>query len=381
MTGRQKSFAGWIVVAWFGASAGCSLPASAGEVVWTGTQTVDRVVRFEHGQNLVLRPGTRVEFVGTGRIVVRDANFRATGAELVASTVLTNAYRVQVENGSLTMTGCTIRGLRTHEPVKGYCYFIGSLCGRIGGGRLADNTFVDSSPIAYVNASGVEVTRNVFVRPRAGGAYLFNSTDCRVADNAFFDSSAEALQLNGTYLTEVACNRFTDCEKGIRAAGIRKCRIVGNSFFGGSAGVDIWWDGPGNLYLANLFEGLSSQAVSGDEALGDGIVFANNLVVRCGNGFLIPAIPEGRQMTVRNNGFAFVGLALRLDGGALDALGNAVWKSKYGCQGRNGAKLTTPGLVKDDPRFVSSERCDWRLKDGSPWRRDEAAGGSVGFFW
>jgi len=354
----------------------------AREVVWSGTQTVDRVVRFDL-RDLVLKPGTRVVFVGEGRIAVRDGSFRAEGAELVATTVLTNNYRLWVGNGRLDMQNCRVRGLRSHEPVRGVCYYLGSMYSQNGGGsRLVRNTFVDSSPVAYVCADGVEVADNVFVRPREGGAYLFNVTGCRVVRNGFFDAPAEALQLNGSRLTEVAGNRFTDCAKGIRAAGIGDCRIVGNSFFGGSTGVDIWWDGKNNIYLANLFDGLSRHAVFGRDTLGDGAVFANNLVAHGGNGFMLPKKGAGRRLTVRDNAFVEVGIALRLDGGSLEASNNAVWKSKYGMLARQGteARLATPGLVTADPLFRDAERGDWRLKQDSPLRGAGTGGHDIGLY-
>lgn len=357
--------------------------AGGTDTVWTGTQTVDRVIRFEHGENLVIKPGTRVAFVGPGRIAARDTDIRIEGAEIAADSVLTNAYRIQVENGRLDVANCRVTGLRSHEPVKGVGYHFGSMSSQNGSGaRFTGNTLVDCSPVCYVNGDGMEVSRNVFIRPRQGGAYLFNVTNCRVVDNQFFDAPAEALQLNGTHLGEIVGNRFTDCGLGIRACGMKNCRVVGNSWFGGRDGIALWWDGNKNLFSANLFEDLRGCAVYAHESIGRGDVFANNHVARCGNGFFLPKLKPENGVVVRDSVFFSVGIAVALAGGNLSAPNNAVSKSKFGFLPRKGtdAVIDAPGLVSSDPKFRDAAAGDWRLAEDSPLRGAGTNGGNIGVY-
>ena len=357
-----------------------ALPAVAAKEVWTTSRRIDTDV-FVDGKTLVVKPGVRLTFGPKGTLRVRDAGLRAEGAEFVGEGVLTNAFRVRVENGGIDLVGCRVRTMRSKDPVKGYGYYTGAFYSQFGNGaRIKDCVFIDSSAVAYLNARKVRVENNVFLRPDTG-VYLFNVTECLVTGNGFFDAPQQALLLNGAKLSEVAGNRFTDCALALSLHGSSRCRIVGNSFFGGRMGIRLRWDGAGNVFSANLFEDVRGPAVSSIEPFGSRAIYSNNVFSRCATGLDISSLPKDGGMSVRDNAFADCGTGILLNGGGtLAAPNNAIWRTKRPLEARKGAKLTAPSLVTCDPRFRDAPCGDYRLAGGSPLAGAGATGGNIGLF-
>jgi len=273
---------------------------------------------------------------------------------------------------------CRFRSLRSVEPMKGLSWFIGAVQNEGRLARIVDCEFKDSSAIAVVNAKEGEVARNVFDRCETG-LYVFHGTSGRIHDNAFYDCE-EGLRANAALETGFEDNRFTDCKQALHAVSNRKCRFAGNSVFGGVTGAHLWAEGSENIYAANLFEDVRGAAFSTFFPMGKANVFANNLISRCGAGFAFGKQKPGVRIVIRANAIAETATGIALSEGEIEAPDNAIWKAKTPVAATGTAKISTPGLVTDDPRFRDSSRGDYRLRDDSPLCRPARDGGNIGLF-
>ena len=357
----------------------CAVASAAREtVVWEGEKTVDGVVKIL-AKDIVVRPGTTVRFIGDGRVDLREGTLTAENAAFVAEGAITNAWRISVVDGGLRLDGCRMRGMKAVNPIKDQKWYVGSV--RVQGApvRIVGCDAEDSTGIAVVNTKDAEVCHNVFTRCNPG-LFAFQTKAGRFANNEFVDCRDEALRVNAAHETEFSDNRFTDCGKGMNNFSGRQCRFVGNSFFGGTIGIALWWAGGGNLYSANLFEGVKGAAFSAVDAMCADNVFANNLVSRCGCGWSLGKQKQKRRIVLRDNAVSETGTGISIAEGEVDAPNNAFWKVRMPVVAKGEAKVSTPKMVAADPLFMDAVRGDYRLKPDSPLRRAGASGGDIGLY-
>lgn len=160
---------------------------------------------------------------------------------------------------------CVFRGLKSHQAGGADLHFIdGFLYNQFGNeSRIKDCKIIDCSAIMLLNASHVEISRNLAIR--CDNAFsLLNCTECRLDANEFF-AAPSGLKLNGVGLSEVFKNRFTDCTVGIFLCGCKESRFAGNAFFGGGEGLKLWWLGKSNVFVGNWFENTASLITKNEE--------------------------------------------------------------------------------------------------------------------
>lgn len=366
----------WAVVAFVFLHASCAVARET--VVWEGKRTIDDVVKIV-GKDLLLKPGAMVRFRGGGRIDLRDGSFTATNAAFFGDGVLTNAWRICVVSGGLRLERCFLRGMKSVYPVKGQIWWCGSVMVQGSPVRIVDCKSVESSAIAVVNSKNAEVSRNVFDKCDPG-LFAFQTVGGRFYKNEFFDCNGEALRANAAQETEFADNRFTDCGKGIVNFAVRRCRFSGNSFFGGSAGIELWWNAVGNLFSANLFEDVKGSAFAVLRPLDADNVFANNVVSRCGSGWSLGKQKPKARIAIRDNVILETANGIALAEGEADAPNNAFWKVKTPVLTKDGAEVHTPKTVAADPLFVDTARGDYRLRPGSPLLNAGSSGSNIGIY-
>jgi len=229
------------------------LLSSFAEEVWTGDRIVGSPVEI-HGQSLRIEPGARIVFKGEGRLLVEDGNLIASHAVFGARMALTNNFRIVVQNGKLELRDCRFQGLKTYQPEKKNAAFVeGFLRNQYGhNSRIEHCTFYDCSSVMMLNASKVEISRNLAVR--CDNVFsLLNCIESRIEFNEFFNATS-GFKVNGARLSECFRNRFTDCDVGIFVYGCRENRFFGNAFFGGKVGMKLWGLGPGNVFSGSRFE-------------------------------------------------------------------------------------------------------------------------------
>lgn len=229
--------------------------ALAAEEVWSDSRTIDTPVAMR-GKSLRIAPGTRIEFVGDGRLRIEDGGLDATQVVFSAHGTLTNAFRIAVQNGRVSLADCRFSGMKTFEPSKERAAFIhGFLYCQFGNGSKVEHCdFNGCSPVMFLNSSKVELSRNLAIRCDCVFSFL-NCVECRADGNEFFNC-ANAVKINGTRLSELICNRFTDCEIGVFVYHCGENRYMGNAFFGGREGMRLWGLGKGGLFAGNRFESV-----------------------------------------------------------------------------------------------------------------------------
>jgi len=227
----------------------------AAEEVWTGNRTIDAPVAMR-GKSLRIASGARIEFVGDGCLRIEDGRLVATQVVFSAQGTLTNAFRIAVQNGRVLLADCRFSGLKTFEPNKKKAAFIhGFLYCQFGNGSKVEHCdFTDCSPVMFLNSSKVELLRNLAVRCDFAFSFL-NCVECRAEGNEFFNC-ANGVKVNGTRLSEVSRNRYTDCGIGILLYYCGENRFMGNAFFGGREGMRLWGLGKGGLFAGNRFESV-----------------------------------------------------------------------------------------------------------------------------
>ena len=224
--------------------------ASADEV-WQGDRIVSEPLTISR-QTLRVAPGSRIAFKGEGRLTVEDGDFIAERAIFEARTTLTNHFRINVQNGKLTLSHCTFRGLKTETPDKRSFVFGFLRCQFGEGSRITDNTFVNCGALMMLSSSHVEWMRNLIVRGENAFATL-DCTNCRMEGNEFFDT-VYGLNLNKARFFEVFQNRFTDCQTGLFLYHCRESRLFGNAFFGCKDGMELRGEESDNAFVGNRFE-------------------------------------------------------------------------------------------------------------------------------
>ena len=240
------------------------LCAHADDVVWRGDRVIREPVTIKQ-QTLRIEPGSRIAFKGEGRIRVEDGDLVATRALFAARSTLTNDFRIAVQNGRLMVGFCMFRGLKSYRAGGVNSHFIdGFLYNQFGNeARIEDCKLIDCSAMMLLNASHVEISRNLAIR--CDNAFsLLNCTECRLDANEFF-AAPSGLKLNGVGLSEVFKNRFTDCTVGIFLCGCKENRFAGNAFFGGGEGLKLWWLGKSNVFVGNRFEAMGSPIAKNEE--------------------------------------------------------------------------------------------------------------------
>jgi len=281
-----------VVTAAFGGSY-----ASGNGETWTGTTSIDKEVAL-NGKDVRLAEGARLLFRGDGRLHIVGGSFSAESATIEAESVLTNAFRVRVDNGRISIVKCKIRGLQCREPVKGEPWYIGAICSDNGHGSLfAGNDVYDSSAVAYWNSSDVRIFGNVFIRSDIG-VHLLRPVGCRVSRNAFFHARQSALKLGFAEATDVVENRFAGCKTGIEVVRGQGSRFLGNSLFDGEIGILVSYDEKASVYSGTLFEGLREAAFKSATPLSDGTVIANSIFSNCTRRFVLADQPEGCKVSV-----------------------------------------------------------------------------------
>ncbi len=251
--------------------------ARGADEVWSGDRTIDAPVEIRD-KSLRIEPGTRVKFVGDGRLRIEGGSLKATRADFSAQGVLTNAFRIAVQNGRVLLADSRFSGLKTFEPVKPSAAFIhGFLYCQFGSGSKIEHCdFADCSPVMFLNSSHVELSRNLAVRCDYVFSFL-NCVECRAEENEFFDC-ANGVKVNATRLSEFFRNRFTDCGIGIFLYYCGENRFMGNAFFGGREGMRLWGLGKGGLFVGNRFESVRYPFSKRDKQDPDN-VFRDNEVV------------------------------------------------------------------------------------------------------
>ena len=229
--------------------------SQAADVVWSGEKTVDEPVQI-CGSSLRIEPGSRITFVRDGRLWIEDGSMKASNAEFLSQETLTNSFRITVQNGRVALADCRFAGLKTFEPSKSRAAFIhGFLYCQFGHDSKVEHCdFIDCSPVMFLNSSRVKLLRNLAVRCDYVFSFL-NCVECRVDWNEFFNC-ATAVKVNGTQLSDFFSNRFTDCEIGVLVYHCRENRFMGNAFFGGREGMQLWELGRGGLFAGNRFESV-----------------------------------------------------------------------------------------------------------------------------
>ena len=227
----------------------------AAEEIWSGKRTIDAPVSIS-GKSLRIEPGTHVEFVGEGRLRIENGSLKAARADFSAQGTLTNAFRIAVQNGRVSLADCRFSGLKTFEPSKNQAAFIhGFLYCQFGNDSKVDHCdFMDCSPVMFLNSSHVELLRNLAVRCDCAFS-LLNCVECHAELNEFFDCQ-NAMKVNATRLSEFSRNRFTGCGIGILLYYCGENRFMGNAFFGGREGMRLWGLGKGGLFAGNRFESV-----------------------------------------------------------------------------------------------------------------------------
>lgn len=349
----------------------------AAEQVWRGDVRIDSDVLIDAG-DLCITKGARVTFVGNGRLEVCAGRLVAEGVEFIAESIVTNAFRVCVRNGDIVLQSCILRGIRSVAPVKGVSFRMGAISAQGGGAcRLAGNLFLGCSAVEFVNARHAVCEMNDF---RFGDRCLslLNCADAEIVRNVFRNAKTEGLRLNGAKCADVSANRFIDCHIGMFAQASSRGRMDANSFFGGGRGIVSWNDDRENSYTANLFEDLSGAAFSTQGERGSGSVWANNVICRCGSGFVFGKTDRGERAVVRNNAIVWTGVGMSDPDGTVEASFNACWQV---------AKPTSAGLpgriafsVTGNPQFRDAGRSDYRLQAKSPLRNAGYSGVSIGLF-
>ena len=230
---------------------------SAVAEVWTGDRVIDSPVEIR-GESLRIDPGARIAFKGNGRIRIEDGSLTATRAAFEARSTLTNDFRIIVQNGRLTIGHCSFRGMKAQEAGgKDFRFIDGFLRNQYGhGSHIEDNRFIDCSAMMLLNASHVEIARNLAIRCDHAFS-LLNCTECRIESNEFFNAPTAGLKVNGVRLSDVFRNRFTDCKAGLFAYHCKENRFMGNAFFGGNEGLKLWGLGPKSVVVGNRFEGVA----------------------------------------------------------------------------------------------------------------------------
>lgn len=171
---------------------------------------------------------------------------------------------------------CTFRGLKTHRAGGANSHFIdGFLYNQFGNeSRIKDCKLIDCSAMMLLNASHVEIARNLSIRCDHTFS-LLNCTECRIESNEFFNAPTAGLKVNGVRLSELFRNRFTDCKVGLFAYYCKENRFMGNAFFGGGEGLGLWGLGTKSIVVGNRFEGVAHPIAKHGEASADA-VFRDN---------------------------------------------------------------------------------------------------------
>lgn len=229
----------------------------AAEDVWTGDRIIDSLVEVR-GKSLRIEPGSRIAFKGEGRLIVEDGSLIVSRTAFEARSTLTNAFRLSVQNGRLEIRHCTFRGMKAYRASgKDFRFIDGFLRNQYGhGSRIEDNRFIDCSAMMLLNASHVEIARNLAIRCDHAFS-LLNCTECRIESNEFFNAPTAGLKVNGVRLSELFRNRFTDCKAGLFSYYCKENRFMGNAFFGGNEGLKLWGLGPKSVVVGNRFEGVA----------------------------------------------------------------------------------------------------------------------------
>lgn len=253
--------------------------AHAAEEVWSGDRTIDALVEIR-GKSLRIGPGTHVKFVGDGRLRIENGSLKATRADFSAQGTLTNAFRIAVQNGRVSLADCRFSGLKTFEPFKNQAAFIhGFLYCQFGNDSKVEHCdFMDCSPVMFLNSSKVEISRNLAVRCDFAFSFL-NCVECRIEGNEFFNC-ANGVKVNGTRLSEFFRNRFTDCELGVLVYHCGENRFMGNAFFGGREGMRLWGLGKGGLFVGNRFESVRYPFSKRDKQDPDNVFRDNEIVTK-----------------------------------------------------------------------------------------------------
>ena len=253
--------------------------ALAEEEVWSGDRTIDAPVAMR-GKSLRIAPGARIEFVGDGSLRIEDGSLVATQVVFSAQGTLTNAFRIAVQNGRVSLADCRFSGLKTFEPFKNQAAFIhGFLYCQFGNDSKVDHCdFMDCSPVMFLNSSHVELLRNLAVRCDCTFS-LLNCVECHAELNEFFDCQ-DAMKVNATRLSEFPRNRFTDCGIGILLYYCGENRFMGNAFFGGREGMRLWGLGKGGLFAGNRFESVRYPFSKRDKQDPDNVFRDNEIVTK-----------------------------------------------------------------------------------------------------
>ena len=253
--------------------------AHAAEEVWSGDRTIDTMVEIR-GKALRIVPGARIAFVGDGRLRVEDGGLVATQVVFSAQGTLTNAFRIAVQNGRVSLADCRFSGLKTFEPSKNQAAFIhGFLYCQFGNDSKVEHCdFMDCSPVMFLNSSHVELLRNLAVRCDCAFS-LLNCVECHAELNEFFDCQ-DAMKVNATRLSEFSRNRFTDCGIGILLYYCGENRFMGNAFFGGREGMRLWGLGKGGLFAGNRFESVRYPFSKRDKQDPDNVFRDNEIVTK-----------------------------------------------------------------------------------------------------
>ena len=253
--------------------------ALAAEEVWSGDRTIDVPVAMR-GKSLRIAPGARIEFVGNGSLRIEDGRLVATQVVFSAQGTLTNAFRIAVQNGRVSLEDCHFSGMKTFEPDKKKAAFIhGFLYCQFGNGSKVEHCdFTDCSPVMFLNSSHVELLRNLAVRCDCAFS-LLNCVECHAELNEFFDCQ-DAMKVNATRLSEFSRNRFTDCGIGILLYYCGENRFMGNAFFGGREGMRLWGLGKGGLFAGNRFESVRYPFSKRDKQDPDNVFRDNEIVTK-----------------------------------------------------------------------------------------------------
>ncbi|AMV73235.1 hypothetical protein JCM30471_16380 [Desulfuromonas carbonis] len=218
-----------------------------GTVHWSGSVQIDETVRVEPGAELILAPGTRVNFRGgrlevAGRLVAEQAVFDGDWEGVMlkgcdGTTILRNCRISGARTGIMAIGGSPrleeleLRDNEVGMELRQKC------AARVSGCRFEGNRKVG----LFIKDEAVpEVEENLFRSNGKFGAYIFRANPAAFRKNRFEMNATGLMVANFGSDPRVEGNRFEGNTIGILVDRAARPQLVSNVLTGNDTGIRLY---------------------------------------------------------------------------------------------------------------------------------------------
>ena len=221
--------------------------ALTGTVRWNGTVRIAETVRVEPGAELIVAPGTRVEFSAgrlevAGRLVAEEAEFGGDWEGILLkgsdqTTVLRNCRisgaktGIMAVGGAPLLEGLQLSGNDIGMELRQKC------AARVSGCRFEGNRKVG---LFIKDEAAPEVEENLFRNNGKFGTYIFRAVPAAFRQNRFAENDTGLMIANFGSDPLVEANHFEGNRLGILVDRAARPKLTGNLLTGNATGIRLY---------------------------------------------------------------------------------------------------------------------------------------------